>query len=83
MGHCLARVDPVKAADIDAVQVLDGYDVLIKRTPYPAWRLLMDYLQDDRGFCHSVIPHFQTNGDVTVHIAHNEPAYVSHLDKAQ
>ena len=83
MGHCLSRVDPVMDCGIGALQVLDGYDVLIKRTPYPAWRLMMDYLQDDRGFCHCVIPHFHTNGDVTVHIARKEPAYFSHFDTEQ
>ena len=83
MGHCLSPVDPVIDADIGAVQVLNGYDVLTNRTPYPAWRLLMDYLQDDRGFRHCVIPHFHTNGDVTVHIACKEPAYLSHFDKGQ
>ena len=83
MGHCLARVDPVVDADIGAVQVLDGYNILIKRAPYPAWRLLMDYLQDDRGFCHCVTPHFHTNGDVTVHIACKEPAYLGHCVEEQ
>ena len=83
MGHCLTRADPVIDADIRAVQVLHGYNILFQRAPYPAWRLLMDYLQDDRGFCHCVIPHFHTNGDVTIHIAHKEPTYVRDIVKEQ
>jgi hypothetical protein len=83
MGHCLSHVAPVQECDNIALQVRDGYDVLIKCTPYPAWRLLMDYLQDDRAFCHCMIPHFHKLGDITVLIARKEPAYYRHFDTEQ
>ena len=83
MGHCWTRADTDIDVDIDAVKELDGYNILMKRAPYPAWRLLMDYLQDDRGFCHCVIPNFHTNGDVTVYIAYKDPAYLDHYVKEQ
>ena len=80
MGHCLARAVPEQVVETDAAQRLDGFDILFARIPYPAWRLLMDSLQDDSRFCHCAIPHFHTNGDVTVHIVCKEPACVRHLD---
>ena len=47
---------------------MDGMDVLIPCLPGAAWRLLMEMLLFDRGFCHAVIPYFHAFGDVTLHI---------------
>ena len=53
--------------------VLAGVDrrhrVLIKLLPQAAWRLLIDFLRFDRGFCHMIIPYFCPLGYVVVCIS--------------
>ncbi len=44
-------------------------DVLIPNLPQGAWRLLIEFLQCDRGFCHAVMPCFHPSGHVTVLIS--------------
>ena len=41
--------------------------ILIPYLPYPAWRLLIDYLPCDKAFCNHIYPNFQEVG-VTVYI---------------
>ena len=50
-------------------------DVLIPCLPGAAWRLLMEMLLFDRGFCHAVMPYFHAFGYVTLHIS-RKPLYV-------
>ena len=44
-------------------------DILIPTLPTSAWRLLLEMLQCDTGFCHTVTPWFRPDGFVTVYIS--------------
>ena len=48
---------------------LEHLDVLIPVLPQAAWRLLIDLLKCDRGFCHAVVPYFHNLGQVTAYIS--------------
>ena len=49
--------------------------VLIRALPQSAWRLLIDFLQFDRTFCHSVTPVFRPLGFVSLVLTYEaEPA---------
>ena len=54
---------------------LAGMDVLIPCLPGAAWRLLMEMLLFERGFCHAVTPYFHTFGDVTLYVS-RKPLHV-------
>ena len=45
---------------------LRGDVVLIPNLPFPAWRLLIDYLWGDAAFMYFVVPRFLTAGPVAV-----------------
>ncbi len=49
--------------------------VLIRALPQSAWRLLIDFLQFDRAFCHRVSPVFRPLGFVSLVLTYEaEPA---------
>ena len=47
-------------------QIDRRHRVMIPDLPQAAWRLLLELLQFDRGFCNTVIPYFQPLGFVRV-----------------
>ena len=52
-----------------AVVVIVVMDVFIPSLPSAAWRLLLEMLEYDRGFCYAVVPHFRACGYVTLYIS--------------
>ena len=52
-----------------AVVVIIAMDLLIPSLPSAAWRLLLEMLECDRGFCHAVVPYFRACGYVTLYIS--------------
>ena len=58
---------------------INGWDILIPRLPYSAWRLLMAFLQLDCVFSHCVVPTFHRDGHITVRLVRSEPSYVRNL----
>ena len=38
----------------------------MRRIPYPAWRLLMEYLRDEATFVYAICPRFTSEGSVEV-----------------
>ena len=61
------------------LQSSNGWDILIPRLPYSAWRLLMAFLQLDCVFSHCVVPAFHHDGHITVRLVRREPSYVRNL----
>ena len=53
---------------------MEHLDCLIPELPQAAWRLLIDYLQCDRHFCHDVVPYFYPLGVVRLYIRKACPA---------
>ena len=47
---------------------LASLDLFIPSLPAAAWRLLLELLQCDRGFCHAVVPTFHASGQVTLYL---------------
>ena len=56
---------------------MESLDVLIPSLPSPAWRLLLEMLQGDRGFSQAVVPYFHADGCVTLCIS-RRPLHVPH-----
>jgi len=49
---------------------IDRRDIIIPYIPLSAYRLLIDFLKFDSGFCNYAIPHFHDAGGVTIYLAH-------------
>ena len=79
MGACIGRSQHVRCIEDSSPRVIDGFDILIPRLPYNAWRLMMAFLQLDCAFSHCVVPTFHLNGNITVHLVSREPSYVRNL----
>ena len=47
---------------------LASLDLCIPSLPAAAWRLLIEMLKCDRGFCHAVVPAFHASGQVTLYL---------------
>ena len=58
MGGCGGRLRPVSLSLDLQPRAIEGLCVLVPCLPYRAWRLLLEYLQCDAGFCNNVIPVF-------------------------
>ncbi len=58
MGSCVGRLRPATVSFVLHPRAIEGLDVLVPLIPYRAWRLLLECLQCDRGFCNNVIPYF-------------------------
>ena len=53
---------------------MEHLDCLIPELPQAAWRLLIDFLQCDRHFCHDIVPYFYPLGVVRLYIRKACPA---------
>ena len=62
-------------SDVVAV-VGPRHRVMIPALPQAAWRLLIDFLRLDNGFCNAIIPYFRPLGYVIVCISGEEEASV-------
>ena len=53
---------------------MEHLDCLIPELPQAAWRLLIDYLQCDRHFCHDIVPYFYPLDVVRLYVRKACPA---------
>ena len=47
---------------------IDRHDIIIPYIPLSAYRLIIDFLKFDSGFCNYAIPYFHDKGGVTVYL---------------
>ena len=73
MGGCGGRPRPASFSLDLQPRAIEGLCVLVPCLPYRAWRLLLEYLQCDAGFCNNVIPVFhQRDPHLSVYIKRHD-----------